>query len=149
MSGYCFHFIQPLIPETNSLGLALKFYPHKLYKGYRKLHRFGLGPFCSFSVNADNVPGVYILVSNGELLYIGQTCNLNQRFNNKVFGSYGFITPNACYEGGQSTNFKINQLVLRKFEAGEPVLLYFLPTLEHKRIEKELLHFHTPYNSRE
>lgn len=111
------------------------------------MHRFGLGPFCSFSIHADNVPGVYLLVSNRELLYIGQTSNLYQRFNNRVLGSYGFITPQACYEGGQSTNCKINHLVLQQFEAGSPVMLYFLQTEEHKQLERKLLrHFKTPFN---
>jgi hypothetical protein len=96
------------------------------------------------------VAGVYLLVCNGELLYIGETINLKRRFNDRRYGSYGFISPAACYVGGQSTNCKINHLVLQLFEAGHPVLFYFLQTLEHKRIEKELLlHFYTPYNRRE
>ena len=86
---------------------------------------------------------------NDEILYIGQTCNLRQRFNNSNYGSYGFITPAACYEGGQSTNCKINHLVLKYFEAGTPIRLYFLKTLAHKLVEKELLsEFQTPYNKK-
>ena len=144
-----FRFIQTLIPENDEHGRVIKFYPQEQYryKQHRKLHKYGSGAFCRFSVMTDNVSGVYLLVADSALLYIGQTCNLNQRFNNKSYGSYSFITPAACYEGGQSTNCKINQLVLRQFEIGQPVLLYFLPTHEHKRIEKELLqHFSTPHN---
>ncbi len=147
--GYRFKFIQSLIPETDEQGRAIKFYPQNEYKGNRKLHRHGNGAFCRFNVNAGNVAGVYLLVCDGELLYIGQTCNLNQRFNNSRFGSYGVITPAACYEGGQTTNCKINHLILLQFEMRYPVQLYFLPTLEHKRIEKELLqNFFTLYNHR-
>ena len=147
MSGYPFLFLQPLIPETDALGHVLKFFPQIEYKGLKTLHRFGLGPFCRFYVTPLEVAGVYLLASNSEILYIGETCNLNQRFNNRSYGSYGFITPAACYHGGQSTNCKINHLVLQQFEIGQPVLLYFLQTNDHKRIERELLKlFHTPYN---
>ena len=90
-----------------------------------------------------------MLVSSGDVLYVGETCNLHQRFNNSRYGSYGFITPASCYVGGQSTNCKLNHLVLQQFEARLPVLLYFLQTREHKRVEKELLlHFCTLYNRR-
>ena len=145
--GYRFKFIQSLIPETDEQGRAIKFYPQNEYKGNRKLHRYGNGAFCRFNVNAGNVAGVYLLVCDAELLYIGQTCNLQQRFNDSRFGSYGFTTPAACYEGGQSTNCKINQLVLKLFERGLPVNLYFLQTHQHKQIERMLLqHFRTSHN---
>lgn len=91
------------------------------------------------------------LLTDGDrnILYIGETRNLRQRFNDSRFGSYGHPTPAACYVGGQSTNLRINKLVLKHFEAGNPLRLYFMPTHEHKRIEKELLqHFHPPYNRR-
>ena len=147
LSGYHFLFIQSLIPDTDALGHALKFYPQMKYKGHKPLHRFGLGPFCRFHITPLNLAGVYLLVSNDKILYIGQTRNLHQRFNNRCYGSYGFITPSACYQGGQSTNCKINHLVLHHFEIGQTLLLYFLQTTEHKRIERELLQlFHTPYN---
>ena len=113
------------------------------------LHRFGLGPFCRFSITPLDIAGVYLLVSDDEILYIGETCNLNHRFNTRSYGSYGFITPAACYQGGQSTNCKINMLVLHQFEMKQPLMLYFLKTNEHKRIEKELLHLYkTTFNSK-
>lgn len=112
------------------------------------LHRFGLGPFCRFLITPLDLAGIYILVAQNEILYIGETCNLNQRFNNRCYGSYGFISPNACYKGGQSTNCKINMLVLQQFEIGHSVKLYFLMTAEHKHIERKLLHLYkTPFNS--
>ena len=147
--GYHFRFVQSLIPETDEQGQALKFYPQELYKhkSHRKLNKFGSGAFCHFSITADNLSGVYLLVADGELLYIGETYNLNQRFNNRSYGSYGFITPAACYEGGQITNCKINKLVLKHFEAGNPLRLYFIETEEHKQVERVLLQsFVTPFN---
>ena len=147
--GYRFKFIQSLIPENDEHGRAIKFYPQNEYKGNRKLHSHGNGAFCRFNINAGNVAGVYLLVSDDELLYIGQTCNLNQRFNNSRLGSYGVITPAACYEGGQITNCKINQLVLKYFEEKTSILLYFLPTSQRKEIERFLLsHISTPFNGK-
>ena len=146
------NFVQLLIPETDEQGQVIKFYPQRRYKYKRdkKLLKQGTGAFCRFSIDAEEDAGVYVMTDeNDKILYIGQTCNLCQRFNNSSYGSYGFITPAACYEGGQSTNCKINHLVLQHFEAGRPVLLYFLPTEEHKRVERELLqYFSTPYNHR-
>ncbi|MBR0168189.1 MAG: GIY-YIG nuclease family protein [Synergistaceae bacterium] len=89
------------------------------------------------------------LLTDGDrnILYIGETRNLRQRFNDFRFGSYGFITPPACYKGGQSTNLRINKLVLKYFETGKPLRLYFTETADHKKIEKILLqHFITSYN---
>ena len=91
------------------------------------------------------------LLTDGDrnILYIGETHNLRQRFNNSRFGSYGFITPAACYKGGQSTNLRINQLVLKHFETKKPLRLYFMETADHKQVERVLLQsFVTPFNVR-
>ena len=150
--GYRFHFVQLLIPETDEQGRALKFYPQKRYKykECKRLLKYGAGAFCRFSVEADEVAGVYVMTDeNCKILYIGQTCNLRQRFNNSNYGSYGFITPAACYVGGQSTNCKINKFVLRYFEKGSPLRLFFMVTENHKEVEGELLqYFKTPYNAK-
>lgn len=147
--GYRFSFVQAIIPECDESGHAIKYYPQNEYKGNRKLHKYGDGAFCRFSIHTDNVAGVYLLICEGELLYIGQTCNLNQRFNNSRFGSYGFITSVACYTGGQMTNCKINQLVLKYFEEKTPLQLYFLPTSRYKEIERFLLsHISTSFNEK-
>lgn len=69
--------------------------------------------------------------------------------NDSRFGSYGFITPAACYEGGQTTNCKINQLALRHYETNNPLRLYFMETVDHKQVERVLLQaFVTPFNVR-
>ena len=93
---------------------------------------------------------MYLLTDgNRNILYIGETLNLRQRFNDSRFGSYGFITPAACYEGGQSTNCKINQLALKHYETNNPLRLYFMETSNHKQVERVLLQaFVTPYNVR-
>ena len=150
--GYRFKFVQSLIPETDEQGRAIKFYPQELYrhKNDKKLLKQGTGAFCRFSIDAEEVAGVYLLTDGDDnILYIGETRNLRQRFNNSRFGSYGFISPAACYEGGQSTNLRINKLVLKHFETGNPLRLYFMETSHHKQVERVLLQtFVTPYNVR-
>ena len=81
------------------------------------------------------MPGVYLWVVNGEVIYIGETANLRTRFNT----GYGIINPRNCFFGGQSTNCKMNKVAMRFFEEGTLINLYFLETFDYKRIELELL----------
>ena len=95
----------------------------------------GKGAFCRFVIDAEDVPGVYLWIVDGEIIYIGETKNLRKRFNT----GYGNISPRNCYLGGQSTNCKMNKVVLEYFEAGKQIKLYFLKTDDYKRVELELL----------
>jgi hypothetical protein len=73
----------------------------------------------------------------------GLTQNFAQRFNQ----GYGIIAPKNCYIGGQSTNCKINSMILRKYVCGEHVYLYFHQTSEYASIESELIQaLAPPYN---
>ena len=142
--GYSFRFIQQLIPDCEK-GKALRFYPQKDYDNRKglPLSRYGHGAFCRFSVRAPAAPGVYLWVCEGEIVYIGETTDLARRFNT----GYGSIAPRNCYAGGQSTNCRMNQVVLACFEQGRPIELYFCETRDNKRVELELLNaIHTRYN---
>ena len=69
--------------------------------------------------------------------------NFQRRFN----VGYGNIEPINCYIGGQTTNWKMNKLVLSLAQQEKYVKLYFHETKEHKRVELELLgKVQTPYN---
>ena len=142
--GYEFQFVQALIPECEQ-GVPRVYYPHRDYVNRRGLPLLprGGGPFCRFSIQAPQAPGVYLWVAEGQLLYIGETVNLRQRFNT----GYGAISPRNCYAGGQSTNCKMNQVVLDYYNRGTPIQLYFFPTQRYKQVELELLgKLNTPYN---
>ncbi len=142
--GYPFRFLQELIPLCEN-GKVLRFYPQRQYgnpKGLPLSHH-GAGPFCRFSVRAPAASGVYLWVCQGEIVYIGETQDLAQRFN----AGYGSISPRNCYLGGQSTNCKMNRVVLDCYEKGTPIRLYFYETADYKRVELELLRrCHTKYN---
>ncbi|ESL02563.1 toxin-antitoxin system, antitoxin component, ribbon-helix-helix domain protein [Catonella morbi ATCC 51271] len=143
--GYTFTFIQDLIPDRNKDGNVIKYRPQDAYenKGSVELLHYGKGNFCRFRIEADGGAGVYLWVVDGQIIYIGETANLRQRFN----AGYGNISPRNCYVGGQSTNCKMNKAVLGLFERGKIVSLYFYQTTDYKRVESELLNkIYTPYN---
>jgi hypothetical protein len=144
--GYEFHFIQELIPECDAQGNAVKYYPQNKYDNKKRLplSYYGTGAFCRFSINAGNSPGVYLWVVGGQIIYIGETAGLQQRFNM----GYGVISPRNCYVGGQSTNCRMNKVLLDYYELGKTVSLYFYATTKYKQVELELLRqIHAPYNA--
>jgi len=134
--GHKFEFIQRIVPYCNEQGV-IKFYPQDDYenKNTVPLLENGKGAFCRFVIDVEDVPGVYLWIVDDEIIYIGETKNLRKRFNT----GYGNISPRNCYLGGQSTNCKMNKVVLEYFEAGKQIKLYFLKTDDYKRVELELL----------
>lgn len=135
--GYEFKFVQNLIPECDSSDRVKKYCPQKYYKNIKKLPLsiYGDGSFCKFSINYSNAPGVYLWVVEKEIIYIGETSNLNRRFNQ----GYGTICSRNCFVGGQNTNCKMNKVVLSFYENGKKIELYFHETYDYKKIELELL----------
>ena len=95
----------------------------------------GSGAFCRFTLHAPAVSGVYLWIVEGKIIYIGETVNLHQRFNT----GYGNISPRNCYLGGQSTNCKMNKVVMEHYRRGTPVDLYFYETDLYKQVELDLL----------
>jgi len=145
--GYEFRFLQQLNPECDNDGQIVRHYPQDGYdnKNGIPLSGHGGGAFCHFSINAGDWPGVYLWVVDGVIIYIGETVGLQQRFNM----GYGNISPRNCYVGGQSTNCKMNKVVLSLYEKGKTVSLYFCQTADYKRVELDLLgKINTPYNKK-
>lgn len=141
---YEFQFIQRLIPECEN-GLIKEYAPQNQYANHDNLPvgPNGSGTFCRFSIQAPAAPGVYLWVVAGDIIYIGETANLSKRFNS----GYGNISPRNCYIGGQSTNCKMNKVVMEYYKKGQMIDLYFLPTEDYKQIELSLLRrIHTKYN---
>lgn len=142
--GYPFRFLQQLIPESEN-GNIREFYPQKDYRNENNLPllHHGSGSFCRFSIDAPSVAGVYLWVVEDHILYIGETANLRKRFNM----GYGNISPRNCYVGGQSTNCKMNKVVMEYAKMGTPIRLYFYPTDNYKQVELDLLrHISTKFN---
>lgn len=145
VNGYEFCFLQTIKPLCDDDGKIVKFYPQDNYdnKNNLPLSAYGKGGFCRFSINAPKCAGVYIWVVEDKIIYIGETENLYQRFN----VGYGNISPRNCYIKGQSTNCKMNKIVLELYEQGKMIDLYFYETKEYKAVELELLkRLNTLYN---
>lgn len=143
VNGYKFEFLQELIPECDADGRIKEYRPQENYHKNKPLNPHGSGTFCRFSIHAGNWPGVYLWVVDDEIIYIGETSSLAQRFNT----GYGVIQPVNCYVGGQVTNCKMNKVVLKQAKKGQYVKLYFFETEDYKIVELELLRqIKTKYN---
>jgi hypothetical protein len=111
--------------------------PQDRYKNLKQLslNRYGAGPFCKFKIPGRiQTKGVYLLIVEDEIRYVGEAVNLSSRFN----AGYGNISPKNCFKGGQETNCRLNNLVYKTAQAGNRVSLWFFPTLDHKEVEKTL-----------
>jgi len=132
--GYTFQFVQYLLPARDENGKIIKLFPQKKKRG-RKLHQYGKEAFCSFKINAPEIAGVYLWVLDNEIIYVGRTKNLAQRFNN----GYGKISASNCYKGGTITNCRLNKALLNLYEQGKIIGLYFYKTRKYKALEKKIL----------
>lgn len=147
--GYEFKFVQKLNLEQKD-GKLLEYNTGDKYKKSKYLPRnkYGYKNFCKFKIRKDDefkVPSVYLWVEDDEVIYIGETVNLLNRFNT----GYGIISPRNCFVGGQTTNCHLNSFVLEEYEKDKTIDIYYLPTSLHKEIEKDLLNkVHTKLNKK-
>lgn len=150
IGNYYFEFVETIEPKRTETGEIWVDLPQSRYNNKKGLglHEYGEGEFCKFKLNnAKSVSGVYAWVLEGETepIYIGETNNLKKRF---CMG-YGTISPRNCYIGGQKTNCKMNQVVLKEYSNGRKIKIYFLKANEYKKIELELLGaINTLYNTK-
>jgi len=137
IGGYEFRYICNIYLEREPNGKILTFMPQDRYENTNgvTLNKYGKGPFCKFKIPRNlEYPGVYALMEENNLLYIGECDALSSRYNM----GYGNISPRNCFKGGQETNCRINNFILQKISAGLVISLWFLYTLNHKTIESEL-----------
>lgn len=73
------------------------------------------------------------MVANQEVIYIGECQNLSKRFND---GGYGTIHPRNCFKGGQSTNCRINALILGVAKQGCKIDLWFHASSDRYDVER-------------
>jgi len=145
---YDFEFVENLQPVINKDGSIKKFYPQSSYikKEGAELNNYGEGAFCKFSISSkwSGISGVYAYFIDDELDYIGQCVDFAKRFNM----GYGNISPRCCFKGGQSTNCKINKVILEAVEFKKTVAIYFYKTPNYDAVEFELIrHFNPLYNT--
>lgn len=132
-----FKFIATIALKKES-GRIWEDYPQVRYanRDSLPLHTYGVGPFCRFSIPVNlHGSGVYLLTVNDDVKYVGETENLSIRFNS----GYGTISPRNPFKGGQSTNCRINNLILGATKSDTPVQLWFKATDSYKTLEQELI----------
>lgn len=137
IGDFTFMHICDIDPLRGNQGEVTEFSPQKLFKNENnlKLNKYGAGTFCKFKIpNKYNLSGVYALLVDDDVKYIGECVNLSQRYNM----GYGNISPRNCFIGGQETNCRLNQLILKAFLAGSAVSLWFFETEEYKSVEAKL-----------
>lgn len=123
--GYIFNYVGLIEPDREMNGVFCEFLPQDRYKNIRNLplNPHGAGPFCRFKIANDvHHSGVYVLTLNENPIYIGKCDNLAKRWGPQGYGS---ISPKNCFKGGQSTNCKINSLLLEHSKRGEKFELWF------------------------
>ena len=144
IENFSFTFVQELSPQRDGNGEIKQFIPQDSTGKYigREFNNNGDGPFCKFSIGFEwaGRPGVYALFTDDKLLYIGECQDLRRRFN----AGYGHISFRNRLSDGQSTNCKINTMILKQYLDGKKVRLYFLETEDYKRIEIKLINTLSP-----
>jgi hypothetical protein len=146
LGGHEFAFVQSLIPKRDASDAIMEFSPHGDYAkaDVSRLHKHGHGTFCKFRIvvqqGLERQGGVYALIVDESVCYIGECEDLVRRFN----AGFGNIYPRNCYVNGRSTDCKVNRRVLEASKAGGRVDLYFLPTPERKAVEQRLIACYAP-----
>lgn len=143
LGRYHFFHICEIQPVRKDDGSIEQFMPQDRYenKNSLPLNRFGAGPYCKFKIpNNKKFSGVYAILVDGEVKYIGECQNLSSRYNI----GYGIISPRNCFKGGQETNCRINNLILGVVCEGATISLWFLATEDYKEVEQELREIQQP-----
>jgi hypothetical protein len=137
LCGYTFRLVCKIVPEMNGCS-PIEYMPQSQYNNVHNLplNKYGKGPFCRFKISSKiNQKGVYTVAVNGIVKYVGECENLSDRWNL----GYGNISPRNCFVGGQSTNCRINNLILSMLKEGNSIDLFFYQTESMLEVENDLI----------
>ena len=136
IEGVLFTKICKISAQLDANGNICEFHPGERdinAKGLR-LNRYGEGPFCKFKIPNHHpdigslyCSGVYALVDQANtILYIGKCAGgSNGTLVNRFNSGYGSISLRNLRKDGQSTNCRINNLVLSLNKEGHSLDLFF------------------------
>jgi hypothetical protein len=141
IDGIAFDHASNIDAERDTDGRPRLVTPHVQYVNPRNLplNKYGSGPFVQLLLHKPPPdPGVYAVIEgNGHVLYIGSARNsLAERWGPR---GYATIHPRNCFVGGQSTNCRINNLILRAITAGSSLCLYMHLSSDPTGIERQLI----------
>ena len=149
--GLNFKKIDKIKPEISN-GKIITYRPQKdIDRKKYPLNKYAKGEFCNFKIlpHWQEKAGLYIFMLKNKEKYVGECDDLFYRMYD-----YGRITPRKCHKDGQSTNCKINRLILKNTDKGF-VELWFHCTKQMTRknrkiIEKKLIDLLSPpWNGRD
>lgn len=140
--GLHFQFICHIRLERDQDGNILQEQPASRYHNLSNLplNAYGNGPFCRFRITRVgqssrtlDMLGVYaILDENNDIMYIGKCTGFTSALRRRFNAGYGRIQPRNCYKRGQSTNCRVNNLVLQTIKKGKALTLFFHETQDGK-----------------
>ena len=136
--GWKFVFVTLIEPFRLETGVIREYFPQTKYRNAAQipLNPDGEDPFCQFRIPNDfPLAGVYLISINDRVVYVGECEDFSRRFNT----GYGTIQPRNCFKGGQSTNCKVNHLILNAAKNGGKISLWFCKTNQHKTVEVSLI----------
>jgi hypothetical protein len=144
LGKYTFQYLRELPPQKDDAGNYIVERPQDdaEQRKTKKFHKYGNQDFCALDTGETFPEGsiVYVLYDAENVLYIGETENMKERFGPR---GYKQIFPAKCFIGGQLTNCKVNANILRHYRFNKNVYLYYLQAKdrqERKRIENQLIH---------
>ena len=139
ISEYQFQLVGKIKPNTNPDGTITEFQPQSRYENKKnlKLNKYGSGSFCKFTIDRkySKKTGVYLILVDDFIRYVGECDDFFKRFGM----GYGIISPRNCFDGGQSTNCRINSVILSELQLGKLVELYFLESNNRFKVEHEFI----------
>lgn len=135
-----FHLGSGIEVRRDENGSPVLDHPHVRYNNVKglKLNKHGLGPFVFLRLSSlPMAQGVYAVVADGkEILYIGQSADT---IRNRWQMGYASIQPRNCFQNGQSTNCRLNNLIYSAILVHRKLELYVLATTDYERVEKNLI----------
>lgn len=151
IGGLQFDHASSIDVVRNDDGSARLETPHARYANSNNLplNPHGLGPFARLALQPlPSRPGIYaILEGSRRVLYIGRARDsLSTRWGPR---GYAVIHPRNCFVGGQSTNCRVNALIVQAIVQGSGLALYVHVTPDSTELETQLIaRLKPPWNLR-
>lgn len=140
ISGYDFVLASAIEVRRDEHGAPVLGSPSTRYNNHRnlKLNKYGDGPFVFLRLSPlPAAQGVYVVVAdNRDVLYIGQSADT---IRTRWQMGYASIQPRNCFEGGQPTNCRVNNLIYLALVEGRSLELYVITTPDFDAIERKLI----------
>ena len=141
VGGYDFLWACAIEADRDTTGVLIYDAPHGRYANPNSLplHAHGQGPFVRLRTeNLPPEPGVYAVVNgDGDVLYVGRARDsIRRRWSPQ---GYAVIHARNCFQGGQSTNCRINALIAGQLAQRRPLALWTLTTPDPTPIETNII----------